>query len=267
MRAICAVVLSLAAAGLAAAGDPPKIRFPVAPATPTPPAPGTPFVLKAGTLYVIASDVEFDVDAGDLLKVIPKAGPRDVTAAFADGVEPLEDRNYPEKNLVFLLGVKPGKTTITVVPVGSRRSDWIKVPLDVQGPTPPPAPPSPPGPGPTPPTPPKPPAPPSPLRAKLKAAYDADPGLPAVKEATRADLVALYKAAGEVANDTTVTTTTQLQQRLRAAGQALAPDQLVGLRTAIAEEIASVLVPGPLTLASRKAAVGTFGDIHDALDW
>jgi hypothetical protein len=106
-----------------------------------------------------------------------------------------------------------------------------------------------------------------PLRQKLKAAYDADPG--AGKAEAAKTLAELYRQAAALAADPAVRTAGDLLGRVKKAAEALAPGALVGVRKAVAEELAKVL-PGDagdgLTAAHRQAAAGLFGRLAAALD-
>lgn len=118
-----------------------------------------------------------------------------------------------------------------------------------------------------PPPPPPPPA-PSPYRAQLKAAYDADAGGDAAKADVRMKLVELYRLGADMAASPDVTTTDVLRERLRRAAAALAADQLVGTRTAIATLLTPALPLGqPLTPESRVAAALLFRQVAEALAW
>jgi hypothetical protein len=121
---------------------------------------------------------------------------------------------------------------------------------------------------PKPPPDPKPKPPEDPLRAKLRAAFDADPGDASAKESARRDLVALYQQAAKLALDQTVTTTGELAARVKAAGQILAPGQLAGLRRAVGTEVGAVFpTDAALTGESRQQAAALYKKSAAALDW
>lgn len=124
--------------------------------------------------------------------------------------------------------------------------------------------------GDAPPPPPKPPDPPpeDPLRAKFRAAYNADPGDAAKKDAARKDLAELFRQGAMLTADQTVGTTGELVDRLRRAAQTLAADALPGTRKAVALELAAAMpADEPLTPDRRKDAAALFSRISDALGW
>lgn len=100
---------------------------------------------------------------------------------------------------------------------------------------------------------PKPPTPNDPLRAKLKAAYDADTG--ADKSESVKLLVELYKQlCDKVCPDATITTVGELLARSRDASAALLrPEQLAGVRRVVRDELAAIFpADGELTAEQRK---------------
>jgi hypothetical protein len=114
---------------------------------------------------------------------------------------------------------------------------------------------------------PPPPPPNDPLRAKLKAAYDADPA--AGKAEAAKTLAELYRQAAALAADPAVRTAGDLLGRVKRAAEKLAPNALVGLRKVVAEELAGALPTDAgedLTAAHRAAAAGLFGKLAAALD-
>lgn len=122
-------------------------------------------------------------------------------------------------------------------------------------------------PGPTPPGPVNPPA--DPLKARIRAAYDADPGSPADKRQWAIELSGYYSAAVEskLADDRTITTAGQLIERIRKT-TTLDRTKLTGARTVAAQEIAAVLgtIDTPLDDAKRKAVTTLFQRIESAFD-
>lgn len=225
-----ALLLALAAAPAApAAAAPPKVPEAVAA------EPGDP--------------VRITVEAPDDAEIgLQPAFPDDPKVLFT------ELRGAPGRRVFLFLTKKPGVYPLVFWAKGETTGATCVITVG-----PPPKPPAPP-------TPPTPPAPPSPLRAKLQAAYAADPGDPARKEAARRDLVELYRVAVEVAKDPQLATAVQLRDKLKAASTLLATD-LVGTRTAVAETVAAVVPDAPLTDATRAAAAQVFREISDALNW
>lgn len=121
-------------------------------------------------------------------------------------------------------------------------------------------------PDPKPPAPPAPPVPTDPLTLKLQAAFTADAGTAAAKAEALADLVELYRQAGDLARDPAVTTTGQLVGRIRAAAAALVIDGLKGVRDGVAQELAAALPADQEMTADVRAKAGeTFKRIHAAL--
>ena len=114
---------------------------------------------------------------------------------------------------------------------------------------------------------PKPPDPPAdPLRAKLKAAYDADASPKRQDQAK--DLAALYREAAKLAADGTVATSGDLLARVRAASASLVgPDALKGVRQVAAAELVAVLpTDAPLSGDQRAAAAALFLKLAELLD-
>lgn len=126
-----------------------------------------------------------------------------------------------------------------------------------------------PGPGPVPPPDPVPPQPNNPYRAKLQAAFAADAGDPATKDAQRRQLAAVWDAGRRLAMDETIATTADLAARLRATGDTLlGPTALKGTRTAIADLVAAEF-PANLALTpdARTRAAVLFRLLSEALLW
>ena len=123
------------------------------------------------------------------------------------------------------------------------------------------------GPAPKPPDP-KPPEPADPLRAKLKAAFDADGAAPEAKREQAKDLAALYRQAATLAADVTVATSGELLKRVRDAGGALiGPDALKDVRRAAGAELAAVLpTDAPLSDSQREAAAKLFARLATTLE-
>lgn len=115
---------------------------------------------------------------------------------------------------------------------------------------------------------PRPPKPADPLRAKLKAAYDADPADAAKKREQAKDLAALYREAAKLTLDMAVPTSGELLARVKdAAGRMIGPNALVGCRKVKAAELGALLpTDEPLTDAQRKAVAALFGKLADVLD-
>lgn len=125
--------------------------------------------------------------------------------------------------------------------------------------------------GDTPPEPgPKPPEPkPDPLRAKVKAAFDADLAPVAERKKHAAALAELYRQIGTtVCPDPAVTGPTMLFERARASARILVgPDALLGVRRVVGEELAVILpVESPLTADQRDATAGLFARLAEILD-
>jgi hypothetical protein len=116
---------------------------------------------------------------------------------------------------------------------------------------------------------PRPPAPPvDPLKAKLKAAYDADPAPVAAKLESAKDLAALYRQAAQLVVKPDVATAGDLLARVKTAASSLVgADALKGVRTVVAGEL-SVLFPadGPLTDVQRQKAAELFTKLASILD-
>lgn len=127
----------------------------------------------------------------------------------------------------------------------------------------------PPTPGPGPVIPPTPVVPTDPLAAKVKAAFDADPGSPADKRQWAIELSGYYSAAvdAKLADDPTITTAGQLIDRIRKT-TTLDRSKLTGTRTVIGQEIAAILgtAETQLDAAKRAAVASLFSRIETALD-
>lgn len=115
-----------------------KVEFPVvtvpkeeAPAVPDTPStnPDDPFVLVPGKLFVVSSDVEFEliVFPEDLVTIKYLSGPRDFYGAFADGSGKDEDRSYSKKYLAVVRAVegKSGVLGMAGVPHGYQTKEEI----------------------------------------------------------------------------------------------------------------------------------------------
>lgn len=214
--------------GVLLAADPPT----VAADPPPPPAKWTEVKARAGQLVRLTAS-----SAGRWVLV------DDAAAA----IQPSPDG----KSAVFAAG-GPGRYRLLVIPPDADPARVVVVVGDA--PPPPPKPPDPP--------------PEDPLRAKFRAAYNADPGDAAKKDAARKDLAELYRQGAMLTADNTVTTTGELVDRLRRAGQTLAADQLPGTRKAVALELAAAMpADEPLTPDRRKDAAALFSKISDALGW
>jgi hypothetical protein len=108
---------------------------------------------------------------------------------------------------------------------------------------------------------PKPPEPPAdPLRAKLKAAFDADPLQLDKRRSAAADLAALYRQAAKLAADPEVTTSGALLDRVRqAAGMLVGADGLRDVRRAAGAELSAILpTDADLTAEQRGATAKLF---------
>jgi hypothetical protein len=124
-----------------------------------------------------------------------------------------------------------------------------------------------PGPGPGPnPKPPEPP--PGAFRAKLKAAFDADPAPPDLKREHAKDLAALYRAAAKLAEDAAVPTSGELLRRVRDAGGTLiGTDALREVRRAAGSELSALLpTDAPLSPAHRASAAALFRKLASILE-
>lgn len=121
----------------------------------------------------------------------------------------------------------------------------------------------PPGPNPKPPEPP-----PDSLRAKLKAAFDADPAPPEAKREHAKDLAALYRAAAKLAEDSAVPTSGELLRRVRdAAGTLVGPDALREVRRAAGRELSALLpTDAPLAPTHRTSAAALFRKLATILE-
>lgn len=127
------------------------------------------------------------------------------------------------------------------------------------------------GPAPKPPVPVPPPAPPAPadpIKAKLKAAYDADQAPADARRSQALDLAALYRQAAGLAKDSTVTSAGDLLARVRDAGKALVgADSLKEVRRVAGAELGALLpTDAVLTDEQRSAAAALFAKLAAALD-
>ena len=118
------------------------------------------------------------------------------------------------------------------------------------------------------PVPPKPPEPADPLRAKLRAAYDADPADAAQKRTHARDLAALYRQAAKLAQDAAVATSGELLGRVRdAAGTLIGADALRECRRCVGAELGALLpTDDALAPDQRKAAADLFTRLAAILD-
>lgn len=123
------------------------------------------------------------------------------------------------------------------------------------------------GPAPKPPDP-KPPEPADPLRAKLKAAFDADPAPLDARREQAKDLAALYRQAAMLAADPEVTTSGDLLRRVRdAAGTLVGVDALKDVRRAAGQELGGVLpTDATLTREQRTAVAALFAKLAATLE-
>lgn len=122
-------------------------------------------------------------------------------------------------------------------------------------------------PGPLPPPKPKP-KPEDPLKARLKAAYDADPAEPAKRKDQAKDLAELYRQAADLCGKPEVATSGDLLHRVRAASATLVgADALKGVRREVAQELA-VLLPADAALSGeqRLAVAELFRKLAAILD-
>lgn len=115
---------------------------------------------------------------------------------------------------------------------------------------------------------PVPPVPVDPLRAKLQAAYDADPAPVASRKSQALDLAALYRQAAALAQDATVATAGDLLTRVRDAGKTLVgADALKGIRTVAGAELGALLPTDvPLTADQRTAAAALFAKLASTIE-
>lgn len=107
-----------------------------------------------------------------------------------------------------------------------------------------------------------------PLKAKLRAAFDADPAQLDVRRNSAKDLAELYRQAAKLATDATVETSGDLLKRVKDASAALVgADALRECRKVVAQELGAVLpTDEPLTDAQRKAVADLFGRLAVILD-
>jgi len=124
--------------------------------------------------------------------------------------------------------------------------------------------------GPTPPkpVPPRPPEPADPLKARLRAAFDADHQQLDLRRAAALDLAALYREAAKLAADPAVATSGDLLARVRDAARALVgADALREVRRVAGAELGAVLpTDAPLTDEQRKQAAALFTKLATALE-
>ncbi len=125
--------------------------------------------------------------------------------------------------------------------------------------------------GPTPdpkPNPPKPPEPVDPLRAKLRAAFDADPAQLDIRRNSAKDLAELYRQASKLSADASVETSGDLLKRVRDASATLVgADALRECRRVVAQELGALLpTDEPLTDGQRKAVAELFGRLAVVLE-
>jgi hypothetical protein len=116
------------------------------------------------------------------------------------------------------------------------------------------------------PVPPPVPVPVDPLVKKFQALYDADVRAADKKKSDLADLVELYRQAGDLANSADVTTSGQLVTRVREAAKALGVVGLEDLRRAVSVELATAMPNDvEMTVELRKTARDVFLKIRSAL--
>lgn len=113
-----------------------------------------------------------------------------------------------------------------------------------------------------------PPMPDSPLKKKLRVAFDADAAAADAKRDQAKDLAALYKQAAILSKSDDVPTSGELIRRVReASATLLKPDELIGVRKAVAEELGVIFTAdAELTPEQRKAAAALFTDLATILD-
>lgn len=127
-------------------------------------------------------------------------------------------------------------------------------------------------PGPKPPDPPGPmppnPNPDSPLAKKVREAFAAEAGDAAAKKAAAGKLAALYAIAAEQAGNPEVPTSGELLRRVKeASGLLVKPDELVKVRTLVAEELATLFPEdAPLTPEQRAKAKALFGELAGVME-
>jgi hypothetical protein len=116
------------------------------------------------------------------------------------------------------------------------------------------------------PRPPDPPPPVDALKAKLKAAFDAD-GSPRKSDQAK-DLAALYRQAVALCADPAVATAGDLLARVKAASTTLVgADALKGVRAVVAGELAAVLpTDAPLSGDQRRSVAALFARFAEVLD-
>jgi hypothetical protein len=124
------------------------------------------------------------------------------------------------------------------------------------------------GPVPKPPTPVPPPAPADPLKARLKAAFDADMAAPDARRSQALDLAALYRQVAKLAQDKTVLTSGDLLARKKAAAATLVgADALKTVRAAVGAELGAIMpTDAPLTDGQRAATAAVLTKIATALE-
>ena len=117
-----------------------------------------------------------------------------------------------------------------------------------------------------PPVPPPVPVPVSDLGKRFQAEFDKDAREAAKKRSDLADLVELYRQAGDLAASADVTTTGQLVARVRDASKALGIEGLADLRRAISVELATAMpADEALSAELRTKAKSVFSRIQFAL--
>lgn len=120
---------------------------------------------------------------------------------------------------------------------------------------------------------PLPPVPGNDLKARLKAAIDADPAPAAKKKGQVKDLAAVYREIAKAAADTTITTAGEFIATAKRAAAAMVDGDsktrtLAGVRDdVVAKEVAAIFpADGSLTDAQRKAAADLFTRLAEALE-
>jgi len=109
-----------------------------------------------------------------------------------------------------------------------------------------------------------------PLRAKVVAAFAADPGDAVQKKKDAVQLSAFYSAAKDLKPDanSSLAMVGDLIARVRSLGPQLGSDRIPGTRKVIADELTAVLKSPtePMTAELWRVALETFGRIEAALD-
>jgi hypothetical protein len=118
------------------------------------------------------------------------------------------------------------------------------------------------------PKPPQPKPPGDPLRAKLKAAFDADPAPVERKREQAKDLAALYRAAAKLAEDSAIPTSGELLRRVRdAGGNLVGSDALKEVRRVVGHELSALLpTDAPLSDSQRTSAAALFRKLAAILE-